>query len=170
MKTTTPLIKAIKAYAGQQGAASDTLRFFFDGVRVVSGHTPANLNMEDSDLIDVHQVQVGGSVDENAPAAAEEQSVGGEEAPSKPAKIKLRVLPQGQVDAPLKFELKTTTPLEKLMKAYYKAREVNETNVQFFFEGERLVKSDTAASKGMPHDSTIQAFLEQQGGDGEAEG
>jgi len=55
------------------------------------------------------------------------------------------------------------------MKAYCKAREINETSVRFFFEGDRLVKSDTAASKGMVHNSTIQAFLEQQGGDGEAE-
>jgi len=113
LKTTTPLTKTVEAYTDQQGVASETLRFFFDGVRIVPGHTPGNLDMEDGDLIEVHQFQVGGSVVEDASAATEQPSEEEETVPAQPVKIKLQVVLQGQVDAPLEFELKTTTPLGK---------------------------------------------------------
>lgn len=56
------------------------------------------------------------------------------------------------------------------MRAYCKTKEVSENSIKFLFEGERLNKTDTAKGKGMTDNDIIQAFLEQQGGDGEAGG
>lgn len=109
LKTTTPLTKAIDAYAGQQGVAADTLRFFFDDRRIVPGDTPGALEMEEGDMIDVHQHQIGGS--EVGLEAAENEDNGEEEARKGelPLHLKLRVVDQH--DGELEFNLKYTTLL-----------------------------------------------------------
>jgi len=62
VRTTTPLTKVVDAYNAQQQAQPGTYRFYFDGVRIVPGDTPASLEMEDMDCIDVQIEQVGGHV------------------------------------------------------------------------------------------------------------
>lgn len=61
VKSTTQLSKVITAYCNQQGVEPKTLRFFFDNQRINPGDTPGSLEMEDGDMIDVHQEQQGGS-------------------------------------------------------------------------------------------------------------
>ncbi|KAL5330738.1 hypothetical protein ACEPPN_000259 [Leptodophora sp. 'Broadleaf-Isolate-01'] len=60
-KSTTVLKKLMDAFCRQQGRKPDTLRFFTpDGKRVNNTDTPESLNLEDGDLLDVHEEQQGG--------------------------------------------------------------------------------------------------------------
>lgn len=53
--------KLKKSYAERTGVAVNTLRFLFDGRRINDEDTPKSLEMEEEDVIEVYQEQVGGS-------------------------------------------------------------------------------------------------------------
>ncbi|KAG3260930.1 SUMO2 [Ictidomys tridecemlineatus] len=55
-----PLSKLIKTYCEQQGLSMRQIRFRFDGQPINETDTPAQLEMEDEDTIDVFQQQTGG--------------------------------------------------------------------------------------------------------------
>ncbi|KAG4442861.1 hypothetical protein IFR05_001657 [Cadophora sp. M221] len=60
-KSTTVLKKLMDAFCQQRGRKPDTLRFFTpDGKRINNTDTPESLNLEDGDLLDVHEEQQGG--------------------------------------------------------------------------------------------------------------
>lgn len=99
VKPTTQLSKVITAYCAQQGVAENTLRFFFDNTRIAPGDTPERLEMEDDDMIDVHQEQQGGSAS-GSPAPEE-----------KPTHLTIRVVDQNNGE--MEFRLKYTTPMSK---------------------------------------------------------
>ena len=66
---TTRLRKLIEAYCDAEKTGRGNLRFLFDGEHIGDEQTPAELDMEDGDVIDVLEGQVGGGV-AVAPAAA----------------------------------------------------------------------------------------------------
>ena len=53
--------KVIKAYTQKKALAVGLIRFVYDGNRVETGLTPADLDMEDGDVIDAILEQTGGS-------------------------------------------------------------------------------------------------------------
>ncbi|KAM5335026.1 small ubiquitin-related modifier 3 [Glossophaga mutica] len=61
IKRHTPLSKLMKAYCERQGLSMRQIRFRFDGQPINEADTPAQLEMEDEDTIDVFQQQTGGS-------------------------------------------------------------------------------------------------------------
>ncbi|KAJ8363479.1 hypothetical protein SKAU_G00123100, partial [Synaphobranchus kaupii] len=60
IKRHTPLSKLMKAYCERQGLTMRQIRFRFDGQPINETDTPAQLEMEDEDTIDVFQQQTGG--------------------------------------------------------------------------------------------------------------
>ncbi|CAG8495933.1 2313_t:CDS:2 [Paraglomus brasilianum] len=62
IKRTTQLKKLMEAYCERQGKAMASVRFLYDGERIQAHHTPAELDMEDGDAIDVMVEQLGGAV------------------------------------------------------------------------------------------------------------
>nr|XP_014344935.1 PREDICTED: small ubiquitin-related modifier 3 isoform X1 [Latimeria chalumnae] len=60
IKQHTPLSKLMKAYCDRQGLSLRQIRFRFDGQPINETDTPAQLEMEDEDTIDVFQQQTGG--------------------------------------------------------------------------------------------------------------
>lgn len=62
VKRTTPLDKLTAAHAQQRGIGPLSLRLFFDGIRIVPGHTPEKLEMEDGDMLNVFLEQHGGGL------------------------------------------------------------------------------------------------------------
>ena len=60
IKRHTPLSKLMKAYCEQQGLSMRQIRFPFDGQPVNETDTPAQLEMQNEDTIDVFQQQTGG--------------------------------------------------------------------------------------------------------------
>jgi small ubiquitin-related modifier len=61
VKKTTQLRKLMDAYCKRQGKDMAQVRFLFDGERILEDHTPADLQMEDEDEIDVMVAQTGGA-------------------------------------------------------------------------------------------------------------
>ncbi|KAK7682035.1 hypothetical protein QCA50_014999 [Cerrena zonata] len=61
IKRGTKLSKLQSAYASKVGKDVGSIRFLYDGDRVNENDTPASLDMEDNDAIDVMVEQVGGS-------------------------------------------------------------------------------------------------------------
>lgn len=61
VKYTTKLSKLLGAYANKVGKDVSSIRFLYDGARINDEDTPASLDMEDNDTIDVMVEQVGGS-------------------------------------------------------------------------------------------------------------
>ncbi|KAK7239651.1 small ubiquitin-related modifier protein [Aureococcus anophagefferens] len=59
VKKTTQLDKVFNAYSQRKGINVMTLRFLFDGQRVLSGQTPQDIDMEDGDQLDCTLEQVG---------------------------------------------------------------------------------------------------------------
>jgi len=61
IKRNTRLSKLQAAYATKVGKDVGSIRFLYDGTRINEDDTPASLDMEDNDTIDVMVEQVGGS-------------------------------------------------------------------------------------------------------------
>nr|XP_035955286.1 small ubiquitin-related modifier 2-like [Halichoerus grypus] len=59
-KIKMPLSKLMKAYCERQGLSMREIRFRFDGQPINETDTPAQLDMEDEDVVDVFQQQTGG--------------------------------------------------------------------------------------------------------------
>lgn len=60
IKRSTKLQKLQGAYASKVGKDVSSIRFLYDGVRIQEEDTPASLEMDDDDTIDVMVEQVGG--------------------------------------------------------------------------------------------------------------
>ncbi|EJD06164.1 ubiquitin-like protein [Fomitiporia mediterranea MF3/22] len=60
IKRSTKLSKLQTAYAHKIGKEVSTIRFLYDGERINEDDTPASLDMEENDTIDVMVEQVGG--------------------------------------------------------------------------------------------------------------
>ncbi|KAH9057349.1 small ubiquitin-related modifier [Lactarius vividus] len=60
IKRSTKLSKLQGAYASKVGKDVSSIRFLYDGARINDEDTPASLDMEDNDTIDVMVEQVGG--------------------------------------------------------------------------------------------------------------
>jgi hypothetical protein len=60
IKRNTKLSKLQGAYANKVGKDVQSIRFLYDGERISEEDTPASLEMEDNDTIDVMVEQVGG--------------------------------------------------------------------------------------------------------------
>jgi len=59
MKQSCPLGKLMNAFCNRQGVSMQSVRFLFDGQRLREQQTPAELDMEDGDVIDVMVEQMG---------------------------------------------------------------------------------------------------------------
>lgn len=60
MKKTTTFQKIFNAYADRVGKSGNSLRFMFDGARLLPEKTPLDYEMEDNDTIDALTEQTGG--------------------------------------------------------------------------------------------------------------
>lgn len=82
--------------------------------------------------------------------------------PEGPVLLSLKVKDQGGQE--VIFKAKQGMKLEKLMHAFDKSQGKVPGTYRFFFEGQRLQKTDTPESMGMEDEDIIEAFLEQLGG------
>ena len=59
VKRSTQMSKVFRAYAQRTSQDLRNLRFLLDGDRLLDGHTPASLELEDRDIIEVHPEEIG---------------------------------------------------------------------------------------------------------------
>ncbi|XP_038196598.1 small ubiquitin-related modifier 1-like isoform X1 [Arvicola amphibius] len=60
VKRRTQLKKLKKSYCQRQGIPSNSVKFLFEGQKIADNHTPEELEMEEDDVIEVYQEQMGG--------------------------------------------------------------------------------------------------------------
>ena len=60
VKSSTKLGKLMEAFCVRKGCRQSEIRFTFDGKRLAANQTVAQMEMEDGDVIDVHNEMVGG--------------------------------------------------------------------------------------------------------------
>lgn len=60
IKPNTRLGRLKDMYCTRIGINKDTIRFVFDGHRIVDDETPSNLGLADGDIIEVYQQATGG--------------------------------------------------------------------------------------------------------------
>ncbi|CCH43773.1 hypothetical protein BN7_3327 [Wickerhamomyces ciferrii] len=60
IKRATPLKRLMEAFAKRQGKSLNSIRFLFEGQRVKEDATPDEMDLEDGDVIEAHQEQIGG--------------------------------------------------------------------------------------------------------------
>lgn len=60
VKSSTKLGKLMEAFCARKGCRQNEIRFTFDGKRLTANQTVAQMEMEDGDVIDVHNEMVGG--------------------------------------------------------------------------------------------------------------
>ncbi len=78
-------------------------------------------------------------------------------------KITVRVLSQsGRND--ITFQLNKTTPFKKVFSSYCSNLGVKEGGLRFLFNGVSIKENDTPESIGMENNDSIDALLEQVGG------
>eukprot|EP01068_Selenidium_serpulae_P017760 Selendium_serpulae@DN6405_c0_g1_i2.p2 len=61
IKKRTKLEKLMNAYCSRTGQTASAVRFIYDGERISGEQTPAELNIEDGEIIDAMIQQTGGS-------------------------------------------------------------------------------------------------------------
>ncbi|KAF2083579.1 ubiquitin-like protein-like protein SMT3 [Saccharata proteae CBS 121410] len=61
IKRTTALKKLMDAFCERQGKSPTSVRFLFEGQRVNAADNPDSLEMNDGDVLEVHQEQIGGA-------------------------------------------------------------------------------------------------------------
>ncbi|XP_010632513.2 small ubiquitin-related modifier 1-like [Fukomys damarensis] len=59
VKVTTHLKKLKVSYCQREGVPMNSLRFLFEGQSIADNHTPEKLGMEEEDVIEVYQEQMG---------------------------------------------------------------------------------------------------------------
>ncbi len=142
VKMSTRLGKLKNSYSERVGVPVSSLRFLFDGKRINDEETPEDLEMEQDNVIEVHQEQTGGTDEETE-------------------HIKLKVL--GQDKSEIHFRVKMSTQMEKLKNIYSERVGEPLSSLRFFFDGTRINDEETPAALGLQQDDVIEVFQEQTG-------
>ena len=156
MKSTSPFEKMMKAWCKQQGLPEDEAIFEFNGRKLTPTDTPASCSWSSRD--GVMKINARPREEEQQTSAPVEVSQG-PTAPSadimqsKPSesqeneKITIQVVAQADGgENIIDFKMKSTSPFEKMMKAWCQAQGVASSDAIFDFNGRELTPNDTPAS------------------------
>merc|ERR1711990_365434 len=69
-----------------------------------------------------------------------------------------------QDDSEIVFKIKKTTPLKKLMNAYCSRQNLDQGQMVFLYDGERISPENTPEQLGMEDNDEIDAMIHQIGG------
>ncbi|KAI4748848.1 hypothetical protein E4T50_00841 [Aureobasidium sp. EXF-12298] len=145
VKSNTRMEKVQNAYADRTGRPVGTLRFYYEGTRVVPEDTVATLEMENEDIIEVMTEQIGGE--------------GGETENNTPEKVAIEVQEceiDGKTYPATYFSMLSHSKFRKLMKVWAEHRGCKAT-VSFYHQkpcqGDqaetRVRETDTPEKLGM---------------------
>jgi small ubiquitin-related modifier len=77
-------------------------------------------------------------------------------------RIRLKVV--GQEGDEVRFKVKLTTPMHRVMKSYANRKGIPEDLLRFRFNGRRIGNDSTPKTMGLIQDDVIEVFQEQTGG------
>ncbi|KAK1073593.1 hypothetical protein LTR12_005099 [Friedmanniomyces endolithicus] len=144
LKQHTKLGKAMEAFAKRTERDPGTLRFLFEGERLLPESTTESMGMEDGDRVEVHHEQIGGG--------------GGAELPP-PESITL-TFADGQ-GYELFFKIKRSTELGRAIDAFAKRTDRELETLRFSFNGEPVLPHATVDSMGMADHDRVEVQYEQ---------
>jgi len=125
-----PLRKLMELFCNRAGIARSKARFYFNDEVIGELETPADLEMENGDAI---QVMV--------------------DKPDASKYLDIRTLSEDGSE--IYFRLKYTTPLKKLMHKFCNHKGIPMANLRFLFDGQLLGETDTPAARGMEDGDVI---------------
>ncbi|KAK6008676.1 hypothetical protein QM012_000579 [Aureobasidium pullulans] len=152
VKSSTRMEKVQNAYADRTGRPIGSLRFYYEGTRVVPDDTVATLEMENEDIIEVMTAQIGGEdgkVENNIPAKVavevQECEIDGKTCPA------------------IYFSMSSHSRFSKLMRVWAERRGGNAA-VNFYHLGDqskaRVHETDTPEKLGMG-DSVVLTVVQE---------
>jgi len=157
VKKNTKFGKIMAKYATHQGLDLTALKFMFDGQRISEDDTPAGLEMEDDDKIDVAMQQVGGGTEDDEGA--------GEGKPDlKPDVESITISLQSQDGTQTQFKVKKTMRFEKIMKKYAQHMGLDGNSLRFMFEGSLITPETTPEQLELEEGDQIDVMIAQLGG------
>lgn len=158
VESTALMKKVMDAYCKLQFQDRDVLRFVFDGIRIQDQDTPNLLNMEEGDIIDVW-TELRGGVGTPEP-----------EAPKALGEVKhINIRVKDQDSNEVRFKIKSTTSLKKVMDAYCQRQGLQRDALRFLFDGDRVQDNDTPESRELEDDDCLEVFVQQLGGSGDGD-
>jgi len=110
VKKTTKLVRVIDAWCARHGISRIGKRFLADGSAIHDDDTPESLELEDGDIIEVFEEQVGGTEGDGIP------------------KKRLEITNADKYGAEMIFRVNPTTDLVKVMIAFGKAKQLVDPN------------------------------------------
>ncbi|XP_010241412.1 PREDICTED: small ubiquitin-related modifier 2-like isoform X2 [Nelumbo nucifera] len=149
IKRSTQLRKLMIAYCKQQLIELNSVKFFFDGIRLLGEQTPDELKMKDNDEIDAIVEKCKG----------QEES---KKAMDQPAHINIKI--KSQDGSEICFKINCNTKLRRLMISYCENKFLQYSSVRFLYEGRRINGNKTPNELGMEDGDEIDAMLEQMSG------
>ena len=158
VRKTIRMKRIMDQYAERSGRSRPALRFLIDGVRVNDEDTPETLEMEDGDVVEVHQEQIGGyrrmmsssdvqNADATPPAVSDHLTIG---------------LTNG--DSVMTFKVRKTIRMKRIMDQYADRSGRSRPALRFLIDGVRVNDEDTPESLGMVDGGQIMVHIEYTGG------
>ena len=143
-------------YAERSGRSRPALRFLIDGVRVNDEDTPDSLEMEDGDVVEVHQEQIGGYGRMMSEVIVHD---GG--ATSSSATQMMIGLEDGEIK--LVFNVKPDIKMKRVMDYYVERSGRRKPTPRFLVNGASITDDDTPESLMMEHGDTVEVHSDQIG-------
>lgn len=149
VKKTTKFSKVFEAYAQRLGVQSASMRFIYEGKRVIADATPKFLEMEDNDEIEAMIDQQGGGADGEKDGEAE-------------STITLTV--KDADGAEMHFKLKKTAKFSKIFDSYAARKGIEKKYFRFLNANELISGEQTPKMLELEDGDVIDARIEQLGG------
>ncbi|PBP24429.1 ubiquitin-like modifier, partial [Diplocarpon rosae] len=160
IKKSTLLKKVMSAFCERQEVDPKAVRFLYDGTRLQENDTPEGLEMEDQDCIEVFAEQLGGVAEDVAGLVHDLLTLAFQAEPRR-----LMIIVKDTHGETVQFRCKSTTLLDKLIKAFCDQRNRQPGTLKFYTQdGKRLTPGATPEALELEDGGIIDAFEEQLGG------
>ena len=161
VKMTTQMEKLKKSYSERVRVPVSSLRFLFNGRQVNDNETPKQLEMEQDNVIEVHQGQQEKNLKMEEPNALIDKMGDNAKAAGEIEYIKLRLVdPNSEYE--IHVRVKMTTQMEELKKAYSERVRVPVSSLRFLFDGRQINDDETPKQLEMEQDNVIEVYQGHQ--------
>jgi len=157
VRKTIRMKRIMDQYAERSGRSRPALRFLIDGVRVNDEDTPDSLDMEDGDVVEVHQEQIGGY--RRMMSISDVQTADATPPPVTHLTISL-------IDSHSKFafKVKPIIKMKRVMDEFAARKGRSRPALRFLLDGQTVHDNDTPESLGMVDGGEIMVHIEYTGG------
>ena len=154
VRKTIRMKRIMDQYAERSGRSRPALRFLIDGVRVNDEDTPDSLEMEDGDVVEVHQEQIGGYGRMMGEVVVQDDAATALPVPHLTINLK-----EGR-DV-MRFKVNSTTKLKRVMDIVAARTGRSRPALRFWIDGAEIDDNDTPKSLEMVDEDIVEVHSEQ---------